>query len=83
MSAIDPASAVRREWWSDDTFLHLAQLSDQALPGRGMSDREVQHPTLPILDCLLSAIWRLGKTGGIGEGGPRAEGGFEALQEPR
>ncbi|MEU5256318.1 hypothetical protein [Streptomyces longwoodensis] len=76
MSAIDPASAVRPDWWTDDTYLHLAALENGALPGRGLLESEENHPTLPVLKCLINAVWWLGKTGG---GEERAELSAEAL----
>ena len=75
MSAIDPASAIRLDWWTDDTYLHLAALEDGALPGRGLLESERNHPTLPVLESLMRAVWWLGKTGG---GEERAETAAEA-----
>jgi hypothetical protein len=63
VSAIDPAEAIRPEWWTDDTYLHLAALEDAALPGRGLTEAERNHPTLPALKNLIRAVWWLGKTG--------------------
>ncbi|RLU82518.1 hypothetical protein CTZ27_29760 [Streptomyces griseocarneus] len=63
MSAIDPASRIRPDWWTDETYLHLCALEDQALPGKGLLDAEREHPTLPVLSSLLAAVWWLGKTG--------------------
>ncbi|WP_251071328.1 hypothetical protein [Streptomyces sp. ISL-43] len=80
MTHIDPAAHIRPDWWTDDTFIQLCALEDRALPSKGLSTREEQHPTLPILKQLLGAVWWLGKTGGIGEEGPRAEDVIEALQ---
>ncbi|MFG2556999.1 hypothetical protein [Streptomyces sp. NPDC048581] len=77
MSAIDPASAIRPGWWTDDTYLHLAALEDGALPGRGLLESEQNHPTLPVLESLIRAVWWLGKTGG---GEERAETSAEALR---
>ncbi|MFE5108340.1 hypothetical protein [Streptomyces sp. NPDC056663] len=65
MSAIDPASHLRPDWWTDDVFLHLCALEDRALPCRGLSEEERGHPTLPVLSRLLSAVWWLGKTGPV------------------
>ncbi|MFC7265722.1 hypothetical protein [Streptomyces lutosisoli] len=76
MSAIDPAEAIRPDWWTDDTYLHLAALEDVALPGRGFAEAERNHPTLPALKNLIRAVWWLGKTGG---GEDRAELVEEAL----
>lgn len=64
MSAIDPASKIRPDWWSDNTYLHLVALEDEALPNRGLSGSEEDHATLPTLKHLLRAVWWLGKTGG-------------------
>ncbi|MEU1502769.1 hypothetical protein [Streptomyces sp. NPDC005732] len=64
MSAIDPASAVRPDWWTDDTYLQLAALEDGALPGGSLVESEENHPTLPVLKHLINAVWWLGKTGG-------------------
>jgi hypothetical protein len=77
VSAIDPASAIRPDWWTDDTYLHLAALEDGALPGRGLLESEQNHPTLPVLEYLIKAVWWLGKTGG---GEERAELHEEALR---
>ncbi|MFF4796067.1 hypothetical protein ACFY2M_41850 [Streptomyces sp. NPDC001276] len=54
MSAIDPASAIRPDWWTDDTYLHLAALEDGVLPGRGLLESEKNHPTLPVLANLIN-----------------------------
>lgn len=63
VSAIDPAEAIRPDWWTDDTYLHLAALEDAALPCRGFAEAEKNHPTLPALKNLIRAVWWLGKTG--------------------
>jgi hypothetical protein len=81
MSAIDPASRVRPDWWTDATFLQLCALEDQALPCKGLAEEEREHPTLPVLSCLLRAVWWLGKTGGIGQEDERDDRVEEALRE--
>ncbi|MEI5603062.1 hypothetical protein [Streptomyces brasiliscabiei] len=77
LSAIDPASKIRPDWWTDDTYLHLAAIEDQALPGRGLLGDERTHPTLPVLGDLIKAVWQLGKTGGHDDCSERA---VEALR---
>ncbi|WP_030800507.1 hypothetical protein [Streptomyces sp. NRRL S-337] len=77
MSAIDPASRIRPDWWTDETFLQLCALEDQALPDRGLSQAEREHPTQPVLHSLLRAMWSLGKTGGRSE----KDAGLERVQE--
>ncbi|WP_331761924.1 hypothetical protein [Streptomyces sp. NBC_01546] len=79
MSSIDPASRIRPDWWTDETFINLCALEDQALPNKGLSPAEEAHPTQPVLRALLSAMWSLGKTGGITDG-TRDEAVVEALQ---
>ncbi|QIZ00507.2 hypothetical protein HEP87_50350 [Streptomyces sp. S1D4-11] len=76
MSAIDPAEAIRPDWWTDDTYLHLAAIEDAALPCRGFAEAERNHPTLPALKNLIRAVWWLGKTGA---GEDRPELAEEAL----
>ncbi|MGE7437962.1 hypothetical protein [Kitasatospora sp. NPDC001175] len=60
---IDPASKIRPDWWSDQTYLHLRDLDD-GLNERWRRTGWAATSSLLAAKRLAQAFWYLGKTGG-------------------